>query len=75
MVNLNVHRDAFALASRPFAGADPMGLGTYMSAVDPVSRLALRLEVSRQHKRTRFSYDILYGAQLVRPELAARMAG
>lgn len=75
VVNLAFHRDAIALASRPFAGADPMGLGTFMSAVDPVSRLALRLEVSRQHKRTRFSYDILYGAQLVRPPLIARLAG
>jgi len=74
-VNLNFHRDAFALVSRPFAAADPMGLGTYQSAIDPVSGLALRLEVSRQHKRTRFSYDILYGVKCVRPELACRILG
>jgi len=74
-VNLNFHRDAFALVSRPFAAADPMGLGTYQSAIDPVSGLALRLEVSRQHKRTRFSYDLLYGVKCVRPELACRILG
>lgn len=75
VVNLAFHRDAFALAMRPFAAADPMGLGQFSSAVDPISGLALRLEVSRQHKRTRFSYDVLYGVKCVRPELAARIAG
>lgn len=75
VANLNFHRDAFALVMRPFAGADPMGLGTYQSAIDPVSGLALRLEVSRLYKRTRFSYDVLYGVQCVRPELGCRIAG
>jgi len=75
VVNLLLHRDAFALAMRPFAGVDPMNLGNFSSMVDPVSGLVLRLEVTREHKRTRFSYDVLYGVGTPRPELATRMAG
>lgn len=72
--NLAFHRDAFAWASRPLMDV-PTGGSSFRSAVDPVSGVALRLEVSRQYKQTTFSYDVLGGANLIRPELAAIVAG
>ena len=74
--NIGFHRDAIGFATRPLL--DPMAAeagSIVRSAVDPVSGLALRLEITREHKRMRYSYDILYGYGVVRRELGARLLG
>lgn len=73
--NLLFHRDAFAFASRPLEDGMMVGGDNVMSNVDPISGLSLRVEVSREFKQTRVSYDILYGGALVRPELASLILG
>jgi hypothetical protein len=73
-VNLAFHRDAIAFVTRPLVQVSHPSVVTF-SNTDPVSGITLRLEVTREHKRTRYSYDILFGAKLIRPELGCRVAG
>jgi hypothetical protein len=74
VVNLAFHRDAIAFATRPLLEVShPAVIST--SQVDPVSGLGLRLQITREYQRTRYAFDILYGAAVVRPELGCRLAG
>jgi hypothetical protein len=76
VVNQVFHRDAYAFANRQLQDStNGVDLGNFMTLQDPVSKLVMRLEVSRQYKQTVWEFDILWGAKLVRPELAARIAG
>jgi len=75
-INLVFHRDAIAFATRPLRDisfAD--NLVAMESAVDPVSGLTLRLEITREHRRWKFSYDALWGAATVRKELGCVILG
>ena len=74
VLNLGFHRDAIAFATRPLEGSSHPG-SIIDAATDPISGLTLRLEVTREHKRDRFSFDILYGGEVVRRELGARLLG
>lgn len=74
VVNLAFHKDAFALAVRPLLDVDPLG-NRIETFTDDVSGLTMRLEISRQNKQTLFSFDVLYGVALVRPECACRILG
>lgn len=73
-VNLAFNKTGFCFASRPLES--PQGLGTIIeSAVDPISGITLRLEISRPNKQTQMSWDILWGSKTIRPEFGCRLLG
>jgi hypothetical protein len=74
VVNMAFHRDAIAFATRPLLEVTHPAVIS-QAATDPVSGLGLRLQITREYQRTRYAFDILYGGQVVRPELGTRVAG
>jgi len=72
--NVAFHRDAWAFASRPLTGAFQAG-NVFQAPTDPVSGIALRLELSRQYRQETLAFDILYGANVTRPELGCKILG
>jgi coat protein Gp5 len=75
VVNLVFHRDAFAFANRPVATGLFSGGSEIAQMTDPVTGISMALEVSRQYHQTSWEFSLLYGARLVRPEFAMRLAG
>ena len=75
--NLVFHRDAFALAMRAPDDAlkEVFTPENSYTMQDPVSGLVMRLEVIRMYKQTMWELDVLWGAKLIRPEYACRIAG
>lgn len=76
--NVLMHRDAVAFVTRPLAESTPPGgesLAAFDTIIDPVSGLVLRLELTREHKQWRWSYDVLWGAALVRGDFGQIMLG
>jgi hypothetical protein len=75
--NVLFHRDAVAFVTRPLSESAPQGrsLGMFETMVDPISGLTLRLELTREFKQDRWSFDILWGAAVIRPEFAQIMLG
>jgi hypothetical protein len=76
--NILMHRDALAFVTRPLAESTPPGgeaLAAFDTIIDPVSGLVLRLELTREYKQWRWSYDVLWGSHLVRDDFAQIMLG
>ena len=71
--NIAMARDAIVFCSRPFQSSNSAIASQTIS--DPVSGLSLRLEVTREHKRDRWSIDCLYGTKVVRPEGVIKIIG
>jgi hypothetical protein len=76
--NVLMASDAIAFVTRPLAESTPPGgesLAAFDSIIDPVSGLVLRLELTREYKQWRWSYDALWGSQLVNESYAQIMLG
>ena len=65
--------DAVAFASRPMPASDASVNSDTLS--DPISGLSLRLEVTREYKRDRWSVDALWGAKVVQPDAVVKILG
>ena len=73
--NMAFHRDGLGFVSRPLASSGEGDPGRFTSMVDELTGLSLRLEVTREFKQTRYSYDILYGVDAVREPFLVGLLG
>lgn len=75
-INLAFHPMAFAFDSRPAARISLPGVtSNFMTWVDEMTGVALRLEIKEEYHQVGFYLSCLWGAKLVDPRLAVRIAG
>ena len=80
MTILNTHRANFAFqsdgvvfASRPFVES---GTAVYSQQMaDPISGISVRLEIMRQHKQDKWSFDAQWGTKVIRPQSVIKVMG
>ena len=76
VANILIQRDCLGFAMAPLLDTEQVPGATLQAiAIDEISGLALRLEVSRQYKQTQWAYDALFGATVVRDNAAVWTAG
>lgn len=74
--NILIQKNCLAFAMAPLVdNVQIPGSSMVSVAIDEVSGLSLRLEVTRQHKQIQWSFDALYGGAVVRNQLAAWLLG
>lgn len=71
--NLAFHRDAACFVSRPLAGA--FNRDDSMTIHDPVTGIALRLMLTREHYQETCRVSALWGSRVLRGEHIVRMVG
>lgn len=75
VLNSLIQRDALGFATAPLLETVVVPGTMTASVIDEKSGLSLRLEVTRQHKQVQWSWDMLFGHNLIRGNAWVRMAG
>lgn len=76
VMNTLLHRDAIAFAMAPLMDTIQVPGATLTAlAIDEVTGLSLRIEVTRQHRQVQWSFDALYGGSVVRTNAGVFLAG
>jgi len=74
--NILIQKNCLAFAMAPLLDTIEVPGATMQAvAIDEVSGLSLRLEVSRQHRQTQWSFDALYGGAVIRESLGCWLVG
>lgn len=74
--NVLIHRDCQTFAMAPLLETVQVpGATLQMTAIDEVSGLSLRLEVSRQYRQYQWAFDALWGSKVIRGNAGVYIGG